>query len=166
MLLRFLCPDVICVASCRASSQLISAPTSSGSSAAASSPSPPLLQQPLRHPLPGTPHGAARGDHRCELPPGVHGCGCHTWQSMTPWQTTWPRRSGHASCRTPRRYSCHQAGLVHRPASISTITAGATENTPEDCFSPTPPGTPQAGSSFTASTEAVNVTPPETAYED
>jgi hypothetical protein len=80
--------------------------------------------------------------------------------------TAGPRRGGHTRRRPPRQSSCPQAGLVFRPSSISTIAAGAAENTPENSFSPTLRGgfcTPRAGSSFTTSTDAV---PAETAYED
>ncbi len=62
-----------------------------------------------------------------------------------------------------------QPVLVFRPAGIFTIAAGAAEITPWNRFSPTPWGgfcTPQAGSSFTASTDMVSAMQVENAYED
>jgi hypothetical protein len=56
-----------------------------------------------------------------------------------------------------------------RPTGISTIAAGAVENMPGNRFSPTPQGgfcTPRAGSSFTASTDAVSAAPAGTANKD
>ncbi len=34
---------------------------------------------------------AARGDHCCEPPQGMHGCGCHAWQPQMPHQTARPQ---------------------------------------------------------------------------
>jgi hypothetical protein len=133
----------------------------------------PSLRRPLCCPPPVTlrlhPSRAARGDHHCEPPQGMHGHGYHTWQSAMPQQTAGPRRGGHTGCRPPRRSSCYLAGLVFRLAGISTIAADAAKNKPGNRFPPTPQGsfcTPQASSSFTASSGAVYATTAETVYEN
>jgi hypothetical protein len=52
----------------------------------------------------------------CQLPQGLHGSGCHTWQSATLRPTTG---------QTPRRFRRHQAGLVCRPGGFSTFFSSA-----------------------------------------
>jgi hypothetical protein len=156
---------------CPVSFRLISSvPASSGSSAAVWFPlSTPSTTAPMPSLHLRPPGRAARGDHRCEPPQGMHGCGRHAWQPQTQRQTARPRRSGHAGRCLPRQYSCFQAGLVLRPAGFFTITAGAAENPLGNCSSPAPRGgfcMPQAGSSFTASTTVVSKALAETANED
>jgi hypothetical protein len=128
----------------------------------------------LHRPLPGTPHlhhpgQAERGHHRRELPQGLDGHGRHAWQPQMPWQTAGPRRDGHSTRCLPRESSCFKAGLVFRPAGFFTIAAGAAENPPGNCFSPTLWGgfcMPCTGSSSAASTKAVPTGPAETACKD
>jgi hypothetical protein len=87
-------------------------------------------------------HSAGRatgGDHRREPPQGMHGRGRHTWQPTMPRQTAGSRRDSYVGCRPSRRSSCHQACLIFRLADIFTIIAGASENSPRNSFSPTPP---------------------------
>ncbi len=86
MLLPFLLPGKIWVASCWVSSWLISSvPPHLGLLWRRGPPSPPSLWWPLRRPPPRTLHlhspgRAAGGDHRRKLPQGVHGCGRHVRQ--------------------------------------------------------------------------------------
>jgi hypothetical protein len=97
MLLLFPCPGTIRVASCPASFWLTSStllvwvwfPLSTPSTTA---PTLSFAGDPVLHPL----DRAARGDHRRELPQGVHGHGRHAWQPWTPQQTARPRRDSHA----------------------------------------------------------------------
>ncbi len=134
----------------------------------------PPLRRPLRCPLPGTPRlhppgRAARGDHCREPHQGMHSRGHHARQPLTPRQTAGPRHDGHVSRCLSRGSSCFQVSLVLRPADFFTIAAGAAENFPRDCFSPTPQGgfcMPWAGSSFAAPTKAVPTVPAETTNED
>ncbi len=96
-------------------------------------PSSPSLRRPLRHPPPVDPAfslgQAAGGDHRrkppeaCTAMDATAGSPQHHGRLPGPGSTAGPRLDSHASCRPPRQPSCHQAGLILRPAGISTIEA-------------------------------------------
>jgi hypothetical protein len=87
----------------------------------------------------------------CRQPPqGLHGCGRHSWQPVSPRQTT-----GFA----PRQSCCNQAGLVFRPAGFFTFISGAATRRSRNRF-PTRRGgfcTPGTGGAFTGATDTVPV---------